>query len=118
MGSANPLKRAAIHKKKRRKSGGTPERVCSLMLAKLQDIMRILGCDDEERLAEWSALKKIPLEILDQAATYAIQLLAKLITSVSGSSMTPPEERRTLIRMVGELVVADDDGLTLGGGPT
>ncbi|KAE9337068.1 hypothetical protein PR003_g12184 [Phytophthora rubi] len=88
--------------------------VRSSTLAKLQDVMRILGCDDEERLAEWPALKKIPLEIFDQAATYAIQLLAKLITSVSGSPPTPPEERRTLLRMVGELVVADEDGLTVG----
>jgi hypothetical protein len=55
----------------------------------------------------------MPLDVLDRAATTVVQLLVELVTSVSGTDETPAEERITLRRVVGELLVAASDGPTI-----
>ncbi|KAE9275736.1 hypothetical protein PR003_g29251, partial [Phytophthora rubi] len=109
------MKRAVSHKQKRRKSGGTLERDADrrAALRSMHDIVRILGFEEEEQLVDWPLLIKMPLEILDKAAAKVVQLVIKLIMRVSGCEATQAEERSTLRRVVGELVIATSGSPTL-----
>lgn len=82
-------------------------------LQSMHDIMRILEFEEEEQLVDWPLLIKMPLEILDKAATNVVQLLIKLIMRVSGCESTQAEESSTLRRVVGELVVATSGSPTI-----
>ncbi|KAE9279002.1 hypothetical protein PF001_g24910 [Phytophthora fragariae] len=79
----------------------------------MHDIMRILGFEEEEQLVDWPLLIKMPLEILDKAAANVVQLVIKLIMRVSGCEATQAEERSTLRRVVGELVIATSGSPTI-----
>lgn len=58
-----------------------------VVLRKMQNAMRALGCDEDE-VPDWPSSLKLPLEIVDEAASSIVKLLVDLILSVSSDTVT------------------------------
>jgi hypothetical protein len=81
------------------------------VLQKMQKALQLLGCEDESQLSDWPATKKMPLEVLDQAATAVVRGLVALNASVANTESAALEQRT--LGVVGGLTVTANDGPTV-----